>query len=424
MESQRKIRKAGMQGRMAGTHRFSGMRALIGAVLAGVAISGTALAANPSVKDVRIGVNPDKSLPAATTRVVLELSESTPYSAFLLGDPYRLVIDLPELDWGVKESVAQASKGLVERFRFGLYRPGNSRVVVDLSQAVRIARHMPLGSNRLVFDLVPVAKSAFEPGVAVSASDWRPPTAKTPVAQQPRDTGDPRRLIVIDAGHGGVDPGAIRGGIYEKNLTLALAKEVQRALAASGRYRVVMTRDRDVFLELRERVDVARANNADLFVSLHADTHPNKATRGASVYTLSDTASDREAAALAAKENRVDIIAGVDLSGHSAPVAELLIELRQRQTMNESAVFANMLIGQFGHNDVGVLTVSRTHRFAGFAVLKSPDVPSVLVEVGYLSNRQDLALLRTSGFAKSVARAMLASIDEYFKRRELLSSSG
>lgn len=383
-----------------------------------------AVAGETAVTGVRIGINPDpKRLPKDTTRVVLDVSDALPYSAFLLGNPYRLVIDLPEVGWSVDGASSLGPKGAVEKLRYGLFRAGNSRVVVDLRQPVKIATHTPLtGPDRLMFDLVPVSKGAFESGEIVSAMNWRPPRDDDPSAP----TGKPavagtKRIVVIDAGHGGVDPGAVRGKIYEKNVTFAIAGEVARMLEASGRYHAVLTRNRDIFLELRERVEVARDNEADIFVSLHADTHPKTATRGASVYTLSETASDREAAALAAKENRVDVIAGVDLSGHSPAVANLLIELRQRQTMNESAVFANMLIRQFEENGVRMLT--DTHRFAGFAVLKSPDVPSVLVELGYLSNRYDRHMLQTREFRRDAAAAILSAIDEYFRRKDALSSS-
>lgn len=383
-----------------------------------------ALAGGASVTDVRIGLNPDPGrLPRNTTRVVLDLSEATPYSVFLLGNPYRLVVDLPEVEWSVNGASSLERKGAVEKLRYGLFRPGNSRVVVDLAQPVKIATHAPLtGPDRLVFDLVPVAKRAFRAGEIMSAMGWRPPRGDTRSPPTAKPGAGSKRVVVIDAGHGGVDPGAVRGKVYEKHITLAVAREVQRRLEASGRYHVVMTRNRDVFLELRQRVDIARANEADVFISLHADTHPKVATRGASVYTLSETASDKEAAALAAKENRVDVIAGVDLTGHSPAVANFLIELRQRQTMNESAVFANMLIGQFGRSEVNVL--SETHRFAGFAVLKSPDVPSVLVELGYLSNAHDRRMLQSKAFRRNTAVAILSAIDEYFKRKDELGSSG
>lgn len=394
-------------------------------MLALFAAGGVADANNAAVTGVRIGVNPDpKTLPAETTRVVLDVSSATPYAAFLLANPYRLVIDLPEVEWSVNGSSSLEPKGAVEKLRYGLFRAGNSRVVVDLSGPVRIANHAPLtGPARLMFDLVPVSGGAFRSGEIVSAMNWRPPRDATPPgpAGKPAAAGS-KRVVVLDAGHGGVDPGAVRGKTYEKHITFAIAREVARRLEASGRYHVVMTRDRDVFLELRERVEVARANEGDIFISLHADTHPKTATRGASVYTLSETASDKEAAALAAKENRVDVIAGVDLTGHSPAVANFLIELRQRQTMNESAVFANMLIRQFQKNGVRMLT--GTHRFAGFAVLKSPDVPSVLVELGYLSNRYDRGMLNSAKFRRAAAAAILSAVDEYFRHKDALSSSG
>lgn len=394
-------------------------------LLALLAFAESAGAKAPEVTGVRIGVNPDpKHLPRNTTRVVLDVSDATPYAAFLLGNPYRLVIDLPEVGWAVNGAASSEPKGVVERLRYGLFRAGNSRVVVDLAAPVRIAAHKPLtGPDRLMFDLVPISTNAFESGEILSATNWRPPSGGESRAPAVKPEAErTKRVVVIDAGHGGVDPGAVRGSIYEKHITAAVADEVRRRLEASGRYHVVLTRNRDVFLELRERIEVAHTNEADIFISLHADTHPKTATRGASVYTLSETASDKEAAALAAKENRVDVIAGVDLTGHSMAVANFLIELRQRQTMNESAVFANMLIDRFEGN--GVRMLSGKHRFAGFAVLKSPDVPSVLVELGYLSNRYDRQELRSPKFRRNVASAILSAVDEYFRRKDALSSSG
>lgn len=395
-----------------------GLAAVLFAVAGAVSASASAVAAQDSkVTGVRIGVDPDsKKLPKGTTRVVLDVSDKTPYSAFLLGDPYRLVIDLPEMEWSVDDDKAPSPKGVVDKLRYGLFRPGNSRVVVDLKSPVRIAAHAELKRPaRLMFDLVPVPPARFKSGEVVSAANWRPPAAgPTAAPAGKKRSGDGRRVVVIDAGHGGVDPGAVRRRTYEKTITLDIAKEVKRKLEATGRYRVVLTRQRDIFLELRDRVKVAHEQDGDIFISLHADTHPKSVTRGASVYTLSETASDKEAAALAAKENRVDVIAGVNLSGYSDEVAGFLLSLRQRQTMNQSAVFANMAIRHLDKKKIRI--VSKKHRFAGFAVLKSPDVPSILIELGYLSNKYDRKLLLKKDFRRRTASAILGSLDEYFKR--------
>jgi N-acetylmuramoyl-L-alanine amidase len=195
---------------------------------------------------------------------------------------------------------------------------------------------------------------------------------------------------------------------------MAVAIAVRDYLNASGRYRVEMTRSRDIFVGLRDRVSFAQDNNGDIFISLHADTHPKRRTRGASVYTLSERASDKEAARLAKKENMVDIIGGLDLTPYSPETGNILLDLTRRRTMEESSIFAGYLIAQFGKKKIKIQEF-KTHRFAGFAVLKAPDVPSVLVELGYLSNSKDRKILQDDAFRKKVSRAILAALDDYFK---------
>jgi N-acetylmuramoyl-L-alanine amidase len=219
-------------------------------------------------------------------------------------------------------------------------------------------------------------------------------------------------LIYIDPGHGGIDPGTIGArGSYEKDVVLSMAKELQRALLATGRYRVKLTRERDQFVALRPRFEMARADHADLFISLHANSRLVGDPRGLSVYTLSETGSDSEADALAAKENKADLIAGVDLTHQNVAVTSILIDLVQRETKNLSAHFAELL-----DHELGRVTslLENPHRFAGFAVLKAPDVPSVLIELGYLSNLQDEALLLSPGHRAKLASGMLRAVDGYF----------
>ena len=406
--------------RISGCSRFrAASRPFLGALVAvlfAALPAGESPAKDPIVTGVRLGVN------SGATRVVLDLDRKVQYSAFLLADPYRLVIDLPEVSWGVNGETT-TRKGVVTNLRYGLFRPGNSRVVVDLKSPVKIVAHGSLTApNRVMFDLAPVRKAVFKSGGKVG--NLRPPVGKTPIKPVPKPSGDTRRVIVIDAGHGGVDPGAIRGRIYEKRITLAVAKAVKTTLEATGRYRVVLTRRRDMFLELRQRAAVARANKADFFISFHADTTRKTATRGASVYTLSEKASDAETAELVAKENRVDAIAGLDinLEGYSGVVPDILLDLRFRETMNESSDFTNRLLAHFRKQKVRVIN-RKPHRSAGFVVLKSPAVPSVLVELGYLSNRYDRKLLVTGKFHRKVGRAVVGALDEYFKRRDKLRAA-
>jgi N-acetylmuramoyl-L-alanine amidase len=227
--------------------------------------------------------------------------------------------------------------------------------------------------------------------------------------------GDDARIptIVLDAGHGGKDPGAVGPkGTMEKDVNLQMAKQLKVLLEATGRYKVVLTRTDDRLLPLRQRIEIARAAKADLFISIHADHNENTDLRGASVYTLSETASDAEAAAVAARENKDGVITGVDLTSQSPMVTSILIDLAQRETKNLSARFASLLTDQLAER---TLVLRESHRFAGFVVLKALDVPSVLLELGYLSNRDDEAALSSKRHRRVVAKAIRDAIDRYFK---------
>lgn len=225
-------------------------------------------------------------------------------------------------------------------------------------------------------------------------------------------TKPPRRVIALDPGHGGVDPGAISPrGIYEKNITLATARELARQLDATGRYRAVLTRDSDVFVPLRERVTRARLHHAELFLSIHADALPDRGLRGLSVYTLSDQASDRETAALAARENREHFVIGVKLSRQPREIGAILLDLIRRQTNNRSLMLARGVVGELGRS---VTLLETPHRSAGFVVLTAPDMPSALVELGCLSNREEERLLPQPAYQKRLAQGLLRAIDDYF----------
>ena len=225
-----------------------------------------------------------------------------------------------------------------------------------------------------------------------------------------------KHVIIIDPGHGGVDPGTIGiSGTYEKHVTLAMARELKRQLLRSGRFEILLTHDRDVFVSLRDRVRMAREAKGELFISIHADTVRNKKIKGPAVYTLSEKASDKEAQELADKENKADLIAGVDLTHESPEVTNILIDLAQRESMNQSARFANTLINKLKRR---TRVLRNTHRFAGFAVLKAPDIPSVLLELGFLSNPQDERLLRSRDYRARLASAVVEAIQLYFARVE------
>jgi N-acetylmuramoyl-L-alanine amidase len=361
-------------------------------------------------------------LHADSTRLVLSLSRSLPFEVFTLADPHRVVIDLPEVNWPLADSDLPRATGVIAGVRHGRFRPGTSRIVVRLTHPVAVraasllapARHGQ--PYRLVVDLVRATPATVaaegdteEPGIAGVIGHTVLPI---PVLPQPLRRPAAQRVIVIDAGHGGKDPGAIGpSGIHEKEITLDVARAVRAALQRIGGYRVVLTRNSDVFIRLRSRVAKARAAGADLFVSLHADAMGRHSVRGSSVYTLSERASDAEAAALADRENKADLIVGMDLSDKEPVVANILIDLAQRETMNQSAQFARLAVRELGQETE---MLEPSHRFAGFAVLKAPDVPSVLIELGFLSNRTDEAMLGKRRHQQRLARAIAHAIHGYF----------
>jgi N-acetylmuramoyl-L-alanine amidase len=361
------------------------------------------------------------------TRLVLELSEGVDFSIFQLADPYRIVVDLPELDWAMAGDVPAESTGLVHAVRFGMFQPGNARVVVDLSQPSGVKNAFVLQAtgntpHRFVLDLEPVSRKRFMANIghrhrtgafdtAHQNSVRAPPNSQADAGHIKSSSTDRKSVIVLDPGHGGVDPGAIGvSGIYEKVITLAAARQLKTRLEKTGLYKVVLTRDRDISLGLRERREIAHRAQADLFVSLHADSIKNTSVRGLSVYTLSEKASDKEAEALAVQENNADIIIGIDLTYESREVRHILVDLAQRESMNLATKLATKLIAQL-QRDVKLLR--NTHRFAGFAVLKSPDIPSVLIEMGYLSNRDDERALKQTSYREKLMTAISRGLDDH-----------
>lgn len=399
------------------------------------------------VTDVRVGTHGN------ATRFVMDISAPVPARLFTLADPYRVVIDLPEVGWRLPPRPLPGAKGLFAKVRYGLFEKGTTRVVVEVVRPVEIKSAQFLGAahglgSRLVLDLVETDPPSFrqaarsgtsrktisstelastapetdrpapaaEPEPAVAEA--KPTLASLIFSRPPRKPGFQREkpLIVLDPGHGGADPGAIgAAGTYEKHVTLKAAREFKKHLEKTGRFRVVLTRHRDVFIPLRDRVAFAREADADLFISLHADSIKRRHIRGLSVYTLSERASDQEAADLAEKENKADLIAGVDLSHETREVTNILIDLAQRETMNESARFADILVKQLGRH---TKLLRNSHRFAGFRVLKAPDVPSVLVELGFLSNREDERALLKQSYRDRLGTALTKAVEAYFSRVE------
>ena len=387
----------------------------------------TTHAADSVVSDVRVGDHGSK------TRIVLDLSESVAFKTFVLNDPYRMVLDLPEVGWRLPARPLPNGIGLLRQFRYGLFQPGQSRVVIDLSRPAIVGDTFllpPVGAHRyrLVIDLLPADRTAVL-AAAQTAPEEIPADDKGAEPDATAATGGPAAtafvlpppkpsaerttwVIALDPGHGGIDPGGIgASGTYEKHITLAMAREIGHALEKTGRYKVVLVRDRDIFISLRDRIAIAREAGADLFISLHADVIANKAVKGLSVYTLSEKASDEEAALLADIGNKSDLIAGADLSNETPEVTNILIDLAQRESMNDSSRFAGHMVKQLSRE---TKLLNNTHRFAGFAVLKAPDVPSILIELGFLSNAHDEAALKTRGYRDKLSQATLRAVDDYF----------
>ena len=373
---------------------------ILGLALILLAVASTAWASIRTASGPRLGQNGE------ITRFVLDLSEPVPFEVKVLGEPDRAVVLLPQMRFSVEQGVGENGQGVVRGFRVHATEIGSS-VVLDLARPASVLAAFVIpprdgAGHRLVVDLKPLGP-ADAASLTQLAALTPPPPMRKPSA---------RRVVVLDAGHGGVDPGTVSaGGAYEKEITLAVAQEMRRRLLANGRYTVVMTRDTDVFLSLAERVRVAREVQADLFISIHADSLGEKAHRGGTVYTLSQTASDKEAEALAARENKSDIIAGVDFGNQPKEVMSILIDLAQRETMNLSAQFAQVLSGEMRER---VAMNRNSHRFAGFRVLSAPDVPSVLIELGYLSNAKDEAMIRSPAGRAKFAEALAEALDRYF----------
>lgn len=362
---------------------------------------------------------------------ILDLSGKTEYKVFLVNNPDRLVIDLKDTVWGIASSVTYkptAPSPLIKQIRHGIQEGKHCRIVLDLSQTVKIAgtelRPLNAGSAYRLEVSINVPSTRAAPA-AVPASQKITTTAKTPplnnivTSQTPAKAKLP--VIVIDPGHGGDDPGTLGQvmGVYEKDITLTYALALKTALEKKTGYKVVLTRSSDYFVPLGERVALAQRAHGDLFISLHANSHPKEIMSGLSVYTVSDTASDNEAEMLAAEENKEDVLKNINLSKDNAEMTPVLITLMQRETKNLSASFAECAINELGKN---VQMLRNTHRFAGFKVLKGVNVPAVLFELGYLSNHNEEKLLTSPVHRQKIITAMVRAIDIHFNKKELEAS--
>jgi N-acetylmuramoyl-L-alanine amidase len=377
------------------------------------------------------------------TRFILDLDRSIPVRAFPLADPYRVVIDIPQVTFQLSPGIGTAGRGLIKAFRYGLVMPGGSRIVFDLTGPAKISNVSVLEAAngqppRLVLELEDADHATFvqslppenRPELRPAIADAREaplPVSAVPAEPEkpaaPPSPPDSRPVIVIDPGHGGPDNGTQWDGASEKNLVLAFALALRDRIDKSGKYRVVMTRTDDTFIPLDDRVKFARSQSASLFVSIHADALPRREgdAQGASIYTLSDRASDAEAERLAEAENKADAIGGVNLTEEPTEVADILIDLAQRETRTFSNRFAHLLMGD-------MKTVTRMHKnplkSAGFRVLKAPDVPSVLVELGYVSNKDDLEHLVSDDWRSRTVGAVAHAIDTFFAKRLATAGNG
>ncbi|OCC06446.1 hypothetical protein BA190_03450 [Labrys sp. WJW] len=358
------------------------------------------------------------------TRLIVDLHGSVNelnFRVFVLPDPYRVVVDLPQIEFGMPPETGKQGRGVVSAYRFGLIAPGKSRIVLDLTEPAAVDKSFLLDAlddqpARLVIDLVKTDRAAFlRTAASQKSSDMSAhPQPSSPPLLPESQPGRP--VVVVDPGHGGIDMGATsKSGEQEKTIVLEFAKRLADKINETGRYRAVLTRDGDTFISLAGRVQFARANRASLFISVHADTlHDPFGVRGATIYTLSDRASDAESARYAEQENKADAIAGVDLASEPGDVADILIDLTRRETKSFSNGFAKVLIDQF---QAAATLNKNPHRSAGFKVLTAPDIPSVLLELGYLSSRDDVKLLTSDDWRNRAADAVVTAIDGFFQQR-------
>jgi N-acetylmuramoyl-L-alanine amidase len=391
--------------------------AFFGVFAAGIGLATAAPIPAPATDSAPLATDVRLAGDEAQTRFIMDLSQKIDLHVFTLADPYRIVVDIPQVTFKLPQKAGETGRGLIKAFRFGLVMAGGSRIVFDLVRPARVERAFVIDAAngapaRLVLDLAATDRESFLRKVAAEekASNAQPAPPHEPQAA----TADSRPLVVLDPGHGGIDTGTKGpGGEEEKDIVLDFAKRLRGRIEALGKYRVLMTRSDDTFVPLADRVRIARDAGASLFISIHADWLSRKEgdAQGATIYTLSETASDPAAARLAEEENRADVIAGVDLKDEPDDVAGILIDLAQRETKTFSVQFAHKLEG-------AMKSATRMHKeplkSAGFRVLRAPDVPSVLVELGYVSNKDDLQSLLSDTWRDRTADSMAAAVDGYF----------
>jgi N-acetylmuramoyl-L-alanine amidase len=369
-----------------------------------------------------------------STRFEAEISSSVGFSATAVKGPYRVIIDLADVSFDLPTGAGRKSGGLISSFRYGLVEERKSRIVLDVSGPVLIGKSQVIPAKgkklaRIVVEILPTTPENFKTTFELEHPTPNTPEASeqtaaiTPAPALPPKTieGDKRKIIVIDPGHGGIDPGAVsHNKTKEKDVVLAYGQALRDALQKSSNYKVILTRDSDQFISLEDRVNIARENKADLFIAIHADTVDEKDVRGTTLYTVSDKATDAEAEALAQKENRADVIAGIDLGNQTKTVSDILINLAQRESKNQALYFAKKAVAKL---QPYARFTGKPMRSAAFVVLKAPDVPSVLVELGYLSSKEDEGLLNSEDWRANMANAMANAVDDYFGSAPALATA-
>jgi N-acetylmuramoyl-L-alanine amidase len=359
----------------------------------------------------------------------LALSQGVPYRAYTLdaaGDvPRRLVLDFREVDWQGLTPEALGRAEAISDLRFGAVRPGWSRMVLDLARPMVLDQAgMALDATTGTARLHVVLRAASPEEFAARAGAPRDPSFDLPPPEVLPDTpparvGEGPLVVVLDPGHGGIDPGAERDGLSEKDLMLTFARELQEVLLRDGNFKVVLTRTDDSFVSLDRRVDLAHAAGGQIFISLHADALSEGQAHGATMYLLSDSASDAASASLAERHDRDDLLAGIDLTGQDDQVAGILMDLARQETKPRAERLAQALVAEIGAADLPIN--SRPIRRAAFSVLRAPDIPSVLLEVGFLSSKRDLANLRDPDWRLRMAEAIREGLSLWVAEDAVLS---
>lgn len=350
-----------------------------------------------TIQDIRLATTPNDGV-----RFVAELDKQADVSVSKLSNPPRLVLDFKKAQFDAQVLQKKwPTVGFVNACRTG--NPSNqlSRIVLDFPDNCQWEEKH--------FSLEPQSAKNWRFVVDLKQTNSSKTQTKASTNTQ---TVKKKKIIVLDPGHGGRDPGAIsRSGKYEKDLVLKMAKETKEFLEKAG-YKVVLTRSKDVFISLRGRIKKAHEANGDLFISIHADSAKNSSAKGLSIYTISEKASDKEAEALAERENKADILYGMDLGDYQQEVSDILIDLAKTDTMNKSSQYADNVVKEMKKK---IQLLPNAHRFAGFVVLKSPNIPSVLLEMGYLSNRGEEKLMWQKSYRNKLSKALVSAVDKYFK---------